>query len=103
MLPHCPYCHTVYRYRDLTAMKGKEQACYHCHKTFSVRRSGRIWPVLIACLLLIVMDVVIFWTTKNLNKSTFLALIVTDAAVILLSLLIAPFFTQLKRPYRKQR
>ncbi len=100
MLPHCPYCHTVYRYRDLTVLKGKTHMCYHCHKTFAVRRSFRVVPVVIACVLLIAVNLIVFWTSQDINKNTFLVLIMADAAVILLSLLTAPLFTRLVKLYR---
>ncbi len=102
-MQQCPYCHTIYRYRDIIGLKGKVQTCYHCQKKFAVRKWYRCIPVIIACILMTVVNLVVFHTSKDINQGTFIVLILTDAAVILLSLLTAPFFTRLVKTARRQK
>lgn len=101
-LKNCPYCHTIYRYRDVVSMKGKIQECYHCRKKFIVKKSFRAIPVLIACIVLIAFNLLVFHTSKDIGKSTFIIMVIINASVILLSILISPLFVRFRKPDRQQ-
>lgn len=66
-LPVCPYCHTVYSYQEIVSMKGKEHQCYHCGRSFLIRRSLRAVPVIAVCMILILFNMIIFDASKDIN------------------------------------
>ncbi len=92
MSPSCPYCRRNYRYKDTIRIKGKVQVCRHCKKKFEVQRRYQAIPVVIACIVMTAVNLICFYSSRNIAKSTFIILTAADAAVILLSLLISPLF-----------
>ncbi len=66
-LPVCPYCNTVYRYKEVYLLKGSEYNCYHCKKKFRISRIGRIIPIIIIAAVLVGVNLFIFHTSKDLN------------------------------------
>ncbi len=105
-LPICPYCHAVYRYSEVKNLKVKQCECYHCKKNFSVNRRLRSLPVIIVSVLLIIIDLFLLHTSKDINL---LPMAGVNALVIFLSFLMTPFAVRFlpmeeKRPdYRKNK
>ena len=92
----CPYCRTVYRYKEITSMKGKVHECYHCKKRFAVKKGFKAIPVAVVCFLMVIVNLIIFQTSRNISTGTFAVMIVLNAAVILTAFIIAPLFVRLK-------
>lgn len=99
----CPYCKTVYRYKDILALKGKEQECYHCQKKFGIKKSYRIIPVAIACILMVAVNLFLFHSSADISKNTFIMIVLTDAAVILTAFVISPKFIRFTALSKKER
>ena len=99
----CPYCKTVYRYKDLISLKGKEHECYHCHKKFGIKKGYRLVPVAIACVLMIAVNLFLFHSSNDISKNTFIMIVLTDAAVILTAFGISPKFIRFAALSKKER
>ena len=99
----CPYCSTVYRYKDIILLKGKEHECYHCHKKFGIKKGYRAIPVAIACVIMVAVNLLLFHSTDDISKNTFLMIVLTDAAVILAAFVISPKFIRLTALSKKDR
>ena len=99
----CPYCKTVYRYKDLISLKGKEHECYHCHKKFGIKKGYRLVPVAIACVLMIAVNLFLFHSSNDISKNTFIMIVLTDAAVILTAFVISPKFIRFAALSKKER
>lgn len=88
-LPVCPYCHSVYRYRDVVNISEKRHNCYHCGRAFEVSKAtGRTVLMLIVCCVLISFNVLLFYTSKNIN---IVVMAITDAAFIAAAIMLFPF------------
>lgn len=95
-LPVCPYCGTVYRYKEVgSAIRKKEITCYHCEKKFRVRLFPTILVgVLIPLLLCVGLN--IFLLTR-MESVRLLPLFGVTLLFILITVLIIPFFTSFKK------
>ena len=95
-LPVCPHCGTVYRYKDTkTALKNKENTCYHCQKKFSAKTIpyifvGAILPIAVC----IAVNLFLLTRMEYLNL---LPLFGVTLIFILIIYLIIPFFTHFKK------
>lgn len=96
-LPICPYCHTVYRYKDIIQLKGKETVCYYCKETFGINRKYRAVPVIIACVVLILFDVLVLFTSEDIQPSTLTVLIIADAVTVFSVMLFSPTMTRFEK------
>lgn len=95
-LPKCPYCGTVYHYRDVKrAAKRSENTCYHCHKKF---KAGRMPGALIAGAILLILcigtNLLILSRMKTLNM---IILFAVTVAYIVLFLAVNPFFVKFRK------
>ncbi len=87
----CPYCKTIYRYKDIIRLKGKSNKCYHCGKFFKADKLLTFIPVLITSIILIIINTIIIHNSKDLSTGSFITMAVTDAFFILISFVISPF------------
>ena len=99
----CPYCRTVYRYKDIVSMRGKVQECYHCKKQLETKKAYKAIPVAAACVLMVIVNLILFHTTADISKGTFTVIVLTDAAVIFTAFVISPLFVRLKKLPRSVR
>lgn len=94
-LPVCPYCKTVYRYEDVKkTISKKREKCYHCNKVFKISKKGAaLWFALLVAsgTAVNITELCIF---KNMG---FIALNISNIAVILIFLLLLPFFISYKK------
>ena len=88
----CPYCRTKYRYKDVISMNGKLHECYHCKKLFAVKKKYKAVPILTACVLMVIVNLVLFNNVPDISKGTFIFIVLMDAAVILTAFVISPLF-----------
>ena len=93
----CPHCRKKIRCNDFAGMKERVQVCRHCKKQYELHKGYRVIPVVIACILMICFNLLMFHMSKDMNKTTFIIMVTADAAVILLSLLISPLFIKLTK------
>lgn len=93
----CPHCRRKIRCKDLAGMKERVQVCRHCKKQYELHKGYRVIPVVTACILMICFNLLMFHMSKDMNKTTFIIMVIADAAVILLSLLISPLFIKLTK------
>ncbi len=98
----CPYCKTVYRYRDIIKLKGKRQECYHCKKAFGIKKIYKAIPVAAACVLMTAVDLFLFHSSQDISKNSFIMIVLTDAAVILAAFIISPLFVRLTALSKKE-
>ena len=71
-------------------MSGKtKQKCYNCKREFIVlRKKGRIILTVIVCVLLVAFNIILLYTSKDIN---FNMMIVVDAVCIFVTVLLFPF------------
>ena len=95
-LPVCPHCGTVYRYKDTkTAIKNKENECYHCQKRFK----AKLFPyILVGALIPLILCIAlnIFLLTRMTNLQL-LPLFAVTIVFLLIIYIIIPFFTKFKK------
>ena len=87
-LPVCPHCHAVYSYKEVNEMKQGARLCYHCNKKFMAdKKFGRFIFLPAVCLILILINVMIFISTDSFSIVIMLAdLVIVTAAVMLMPL-----------------
>lgn len=95
-LPVCPYCNTIYRYKDVKETKGEKQhKCYHCNKNFNVKLFPGIvilWIILIVVTVLLNIAILLVMPVFNL-----IPLIVISVVAVLLGICFIPFFMSYKK------
>ena len=79
-LPLCPYCEAIYRYGEVKAFKNKEK--------------GRIILIIVAAIILIALNILLFNIIKGLT--VFGCFVITVAAVSL-TVILFPFTTRFKK------
>ena len=99
----CPYCHTVYRYKDVINLKGKTQECYHCHKSFEVNRVLTFIPVPLISIVLIMANVLILKSSENISTGSFMILALSDALSVFAALVISPFLIRFRKKSKKKK
>lgn len=89
-LPVCPHCNTIYRYRDVRRiMNEKSEVCYHCKKSFEIKRK-KLWIlILIIALICAIFDVFELYMVAQTN---FITLVVTNVPFICIGLIFRPFY-----------
>lgn len=96
----CPYCKTIYRYRDIINLKNKRNKCYHCGKSFRVNKSLTFIPVLITSIILIIINTIVIHNSTDLSTGSFLMMAITDAVFIFISFVISPFMIRIQKSGR---
>ncbi len=95
-LPVCPYCKTVYRYKDtVNAVRKKENECYHCHKKFK----AKIFPyILIEAVVFIALSIGMnLLILSRMSSFNLLPLFASTIGFLLIIILLIPFFTCFKK------
>lgn len=101
-LPVCPYCGTVYRYKDTkNAILKKDTECYHCHQQFKIR----LFPYVLAeAAVLIAMCIgVNLLILSRLSSFDLFPLFAVTIGVLLIIILLVPFFTHFIKTDSKQK
>lgn len=101
-LPVCPYCNTVYSYKDVKNNRNKKEIeCYHCKNKFKQRKIIG-FSVLAAILLVIavVFNLIILNLTAEFITSI-IPLMAVSLIAVLLFMIINPFFTEYKKTNSK--
>ncbi len=96
-LPVCPYCHTVYGYKDVLLNKNKKFFCYHCKRKFIQKKfKGYLYLILLAIFIGIIINLFIINLVANIFNAVLLMFIVS-IAIIVTGFLISPFFVKYKK------
>lgn len=91
-LPVCPYCGTVYRYKDTkNAILKKETECYHCHRQFK----AKLFPyVLVEAVILIAVSIgANLLILSRMTSFNLFPLFAVTIGFLLIIILLIPFFT----------
>lgn len=101
-LPVCPYCKTVYRYKDTkNALKQKESECYHCRQTFKATIFPSVLVLAAAVALLCVgINILMLSQMKNLNL---ILLFSVTIFLIIMGYFLVPFFISFKKTENDKR
>ena len=100
-LPVCPYCHTVYRYKDvLRVMKKKQNECYNCGKTMKISKKG-YWKILVIALILSAAST--FVIMSIFENATVIAPYIATVILILAAFFARPFFIKFISNEQKKR
>lgn len=98
-LPKCPYCKTVYRYKDTKeALKNVDNECYHCHKKFKAKR----FPQILVLLLIIILpcigfNILLLTQMRFLDFWSILILLVITIIFLVIGYFLIPFFVNFKK------
>ncbi len=96
-LPTCPYCNTIYRYRDVKNNNKKEIKCYHCKNIIRTSKiKGYIVSGVILTALAVAVNILILNLTADFITSVIPITIISIAAVIMFMIL-SPYFTDYKK------
>lgn len=94
-LPVCPYCNTIYRYDEVKKSTSKKsKICYHCNKEFKISKKRIIILFIFVVLVAAAINVAQLYITPTLNV---LLLIVTNILLIIIGILLIPFFISYKQ------
>ncbi len=95
-LPVCPYCNTIYRYKDVGKnSKHKECVCYHCGKKFRVSKKKFLILFLEIALICAIFDVISLYTVARMS---FGELFAANVIFMFVGLFLRPFFIKFKKP-----
>lgn len=96
-LPVCPYCKTVYRYKDVKKNSKKSVIkCYHCKQEFKNSRKGFVVLALIVIIAAVLLNVFILNITSD-NFMSVVPIAFVSIGAVLIGLLLAPFFIKYKK------
>lgn len=99
----CPYCRAGIGYWQLLTFKGKQHQCRKCKKNYAIQKGMMALPVLLACVLMIPVNLMVLYSSQDIQKSAFIGMIAADAAVIFLSFAAAPLFIRIQKLSRSRR
>lgn len=97
-LPVCPYCRTVYSYKDIRKNRNKKVIeCYHCKNEFKKSNfKGYAVLALIICAAAVTVNLIILNMTAEFITSIIPIMIISVSAVIIFMIL-TPFFSDYKK------
>lgn len=91
-LPICPYCKTVYSYKEVKNNK-KEFICYHCKNKIKVKKAKGFFVLFILIsILATAVNTLILKIIENITNS-FLPLFIASFLCVLIGFLLFPYFT----------
>ncbi len=97
-LPVCPYCNTVYSYKDVKNNRNKKIIkCYHCKNKFKKNNlKGYVVLALIIIILTVALNLVVLNLTADFITSIIPLMIISVFAVIIF-IILTPFFSDYKK------
>jgi CXXC-20-CXXC protein len=97
-LPVCPYCNTVYSYKDVKKNRDKKIIkCYHCKNEFKKNNiNGYFVLALIIVILTVALNLIILNLTADFITSIVPLMVISIIAVIIF-ILLTPFFSNYKK------
>lgn len=103
-LPTCPYCNTIYSYKDVKKLIFKSTNCYHCKKNFKAKLIPGIF-ILIAIILLlaITVNVLILSSATKLDFITMVLMFFMTIFFLVLGYFLIPFFVTFKKTEKEEK
>ena len=97
-LPVCPYCKTVYSYKEVRKNKnGKAIECYHCKNKFRVSNiKGYAVLALIVVTIAVTLNLIVLNLTADFISSI-MPLVLISLAAVLVFIIFSPFFSGYKK------
>ena len=97
-LPVCPYCKTVYSYKEVRKNKNEKIIkCYHCKNNFRVSNiKGYAVLALIVATVAVTLNLIVLNLTADFISSIF-PLIIISITAVLIFILFSPFFSGYKK------
>lgn len=97
-LPVCPYCKTVYSYKEVRKNKNEKIIeCYHCKNNFRVSNiKGYAVLALIVATVAVTLNLIVLNLTADFISSIF-PLVIISITAVLVFILFGPFFSEYKR------
>ena len=100
-LPTCPYCHTVYDYKEVKRNNDKIIQCYHCKKEFRQSKiKGKILIAVVFVLMAFGLNIAIMNLFSNIMYSI-IPMFVIDVIIMLIARLLVPYFTEYEHIKKK--
>jgi uncharacterized protein YacL len=102
-LPICPYCHTVYGYREVLKNKNKISVCYHCKKKF---KQSKIKGYSCLTILGLFVAVLINFFILNIVDDILVSIVpifITSILVVILCFLLSPYFVTYRKQIEKKK
>ena len=99
--PVCPYCRAIYEYREINNQKNNEEIkCHNCKKKFVVKIiGGYIFLITMAVLFAIIFNIFLL---TIINIKSILTLFLSAVLIIIVALLLRPFFVKYKKSESKR-
>ena len=94
-LPLCPYCKTVYNYKEVKENKKRIIKCYNCKRNFKRSIKGYLLLFSLVIFITILINVAILKASSAINEGLIIVSILSIIAV-LICLLLLPFFVSYK-------
>lgn len=95
-LPVCPYCNTVYDYKEVRKNKKKKIKCYHCNKIFRRSRKNYIFLFFIMSVIAILINIGFFIGISDFTKSI-VPVFINSIVIVIIGLFFKPFFVKYKK------
>ncbi|MGN1131282.1 MAG: hypothetical protein ACI4RL_00130 [Ruminococcus sp.] len=100
--PVCPHCRAIYEYSEINNQRNNEEIkCHNCKKIFTVKKTGG-YILLMSMAVLFAIAFNIFLLTV-INIKGVITLFVSAVLIIIVALLLRPFFVRYKKPEGKRR
>lgn len=98
-LPLCPYCKTVYSYKDVKKIrKEKTHICYHCGKKFKAGMFPQSLVLfLIVFVLCIAVNILILSNASDFDTILVIIMLLVTIIFLVAGYFLIPFFTGLKK------
>ena len=105
-LPTCPYCDTIYRYRDVRKNKkiNKDELieCYHCSQNFKQSKRGYIIIFGIVAIIAVIINIIVLNISSNIFHSI-IPVIIISLVAILIGFIFTPYFIKYKKVRKNKR
>lgn len=95
-LPVCPYCNTVYDYKEVRRNKKKIIKCYHCKNEF---KKSNIKGYSVLAFIIVFTAVLINFVILNLTAAfikTIIPITAVSIIAVLIFIILCPFFIEYK-------
>ena len=97
----CPYCSAIYEYREIKNQRNNEEIkCHNCKKKFIVKKTGGYILLMTMAVLFAVIFNIFLLTIINVKGVV--TLFVSAVLIIIVALLLRPFFVKYKKPESKR-
>ena len=99
--PVCPHCRAIYDYSEINNQRNNEEIkCHNCKKSFTVKKTGGYILLMTMAVLFAIIFNIFLLTVINIKG--IIPLFISAVLIIIVALLLRPFFVKYKKPERKR-